>query len=266
VAGERDPHVLAQLRHGAVSRQPSRDCHRPEWPVPPEHVFALKQALALYDCYKPSKCRTVTPTSEQHYARLDRPMTDTTPPPPLGPAPKPPRMPRTPRALTCAAACIGFSASTDRGPRLEASTAQTLLSEIGTDMSPWPTEKHFASWLGLAPTTTSRGARCCAATPQSAQPRRAGPALGRPGPGRTQTALGAYYRRRLGAPRAQGGGHRDRHKLARIVYHLLKHRDPYHPLSPEAYEHHLRQRELALLKRKAARLASLYSRGLPPAA
>jgi len=147
---------------------------------------------------------------------------------------------------------------------LEASTAQTLLSEIGTDMSPWPTEKHFASWLGLAPHNDISGGKVLRSHPSkcATAPRR--PALGRPGPGRTQTGLGGVLPPPAGAPKAQAAVTRDRPQTGAYCLSLLKHRDPYHPLSPEAYEHHLRQLNLPAQNARQLGWASLYSRGLPP--
>ena len=71
---------------------------------------------------------------------------------------------------------------------------------------------------------------------------------------RTDTALGAYYRRlraRLGPEQAIVA---TAHKLARIVYHLLKHQEAYQPPSREDYEQAVQQRELNFLKRKAKQL------------
>jgi len=72
--------------------------------------------------------------------------------------------------------------------------------------------------------------------------------------GRTQTALGSYYRRlraRKGPTQATTA---TAHKLARILYHVLKHRTPYQPQSQETYDQHLRQRAIRHLKRTATRL------------
>lgn len=72
--------------------------------------------------------------------------------------------------------------------------------------------------------------------------------------GRTNTALGAFYRRM----RAKFGPERaivaTAHKLARIIYHLLKYREPYQDIGAAEYERRVRERELTQLKRKAAKL------------
>ena len=255
VAGERDPHVLAQLRHGRCHASQAEIATALSGQYRPEHVFALKQALALYDCYT-QQVQDCDAYIEQHYAAIRPTYDDTTPPPPLGPAPKPTAHAKNAPSFDvrgCLYRILGIDLTAVHG--LEASTAQTLLSEIGTDMSPWPTEKHFASWLGLAPHNDISGGKVLRSHPLKVRNRAAQALrLAAQALGRTQTALGAYYRRRRARQGPKAAVTATAHKLARIIYHLLKHRDPYHPLSPEAYEHHLRQRELALLKRKAARL------------
>jgi transposase len=138
---------------------------------------------------------------------------------------------------------------------LHASSVQQLLAEIGTDMSKWPTVKHFASWLGLAPHNEITGGKVvCSRTLKNHN--RAGHVrrIAAQSVGRGQSAFGAYFRRmraRLGTEQAITA---TAHKLARIIYHMLKHRQPYQPLSAEAYDEQHRQREMNRLKRQAAKL------------
>ena len=72
--------------------------------------------------------------------------------------------------------------------------------------------------------------------------------------GRTQTALGSYYRRLRARKGPAPAITATAHKLARVLYHVLKHRTPYQPQSQEVYEQHLRQRAIRHLKRTATRL------------
>ena len=75
-------------------------------------------------------------------------------------------------------------------------TALRLLAEIGSDMNRWPTEKHFTSWLTLAPNNRISGGRLLSSKTQpSANPAAAILRMAAMSLGRTQTALGAYYRR-----------------------------------------------------------------------
>jgi transposase len=81
VAGERDPQVLARLRHGRCQRSEAEIAKALSGHYRPEHVFALKQALALYDFYtaQVQECDTYL---EQHYAAIKPTYDDQTPPPP----------------------------------------------------------------------------------------------------------------------------------------------------------------------------------------
>ncbi len=255
VAGERDPQVLARLRHGRCQRSEAEIAKALSGHYRPEHVFALKQALALYDFYtaQVQECDTYI---EQHYAAIKPVYDEQTPPPPLGPDPKPNSHAKNAPAFdvrACLYRILGVDLTATDG--LEASSAQTIVSEIGTDMSKWPTEKHLASWLGLAPHNDISGGKVLRSKPLKGN-RRAAQALRLAAQtlGRTQTALGSYYRRlraRKGPTQAITA---TAHKLARILYHVLKHRTPYQPQSQETYEQHLRHRAIRHLKRTATRL------------
>ena len=253
VAGERDPQVLARLRHGRCQRSEAEIAKALSGHYRPEHVFALKQALALYDFYtaQVQECDTYI---EQHYAVI-KPTYDE-PPPPLGPAPKPNSHAKNAPAFdvrACLYRILGVDLTATEG--LEASSAQVIVAEIGTDMSKWPTEKHFASWLGLAPHNDISGGKVLRSKPLKGN-RRAAQALRLAAQtlGRTQTALGSYYRRMRARKGPTHAITATAHKLARILYHVLTHRMPYQPQSQETYEQHLRQRAIRHLKRTASRL------------
>ena len=90
-------------------------------------------------------------------------------------------------------------------------------------MHRWPTEKHFTSWLTLAPKNKITGGRLVSSRTQpsanraAAILRMAAMALGR-----TTTALGAFYRRlasRIGKPQAITATAR---KLAILIYRALE--------------------------------------------
>lgn len=71
---------------------------------------------------------------------------------------------------------------------------------------------------------------------------------------RSDCALGAFYRRlkaRVGPAQAQVA---TAHKIARLVYHLLKHRVEYRQTTAQEYEQQFREREIRHLQRKATRL------------
>ena len=132
-----------------------------------------------------------------------------------------------------------------------------LISEIGTNVSAWPTERHFCSWLTLCPgnhktggkqhksktktrTSSNRAAHLFRLAAQSLT--------------RADCALGAYFRRmrtRLGAPKATVA---TAHKLARIVYNLLQHGKEYVDRGAAWYELQYRERAISGLRRRAHQL------------
>jgi len=134
-------------------------------------------------------------------------------------------------------------------------TSLKLIAEIGTDMTRWPTEKHFTSWLTLAPNNKISGGRLLGSRTQpSANRAAAALRLAAEAVGKTQTAVGAFYRRlafRIGKPQAITATAR---KLAILVYRALSgtlvYRDPGAP----AYDQQQQARTVRHLNRRAAAL------------
>lgn len=131
--------------------------------------------------------------------------------------------------------------------------ALELISEIGTDVTPWPTEKHFASWLCLCPGNRKTGGKSVSGkTRRSANRAAAVLRMAAQSLARANCALGAFYRRmrtRLGGPKAITA---TAHKLAKIVYNMLKHGKKYVDVGVEYYEKQYRERVLKNLARRAA--------------
>jgi len=132
-----------------------------------------------------------------------------------------------------------------------------ILAEIGTDMSRWPSVKHFCRWLGLSPQHKISGGKVLS--------RRVRPGAHRVAVAlrlaartvqQARTALGAFSRRlrsRLGAPKAITA---TAHKLARLVYSLLKHGSASVKQGLEAYESQSRERTVKAVARQAKALGS----------
>ena len=138
---------------------------------------------------------------------------------------------------------------------ISAITAQTIISEIGTDMSRWPSEKHFGSWLGLAPNPKKSGGKVKSSATRPGVNRAAQALrLAAKNLQRSKSALGAFFRRiaaRRGLAKAITA---TAYKLARIVYALLKHGTAYVAQGLAAYETAYRERVVRQVKRKAAEL------------
>jgi len=134
-------------------------------------------------------------------------------------------------------------------------TIQTIISEVGLDMSPWPTEKHFTSWLGLCPDNRISGGKVLKRKTRKVINRAATAfRLGAWNLLRSQSALGANYRRlraRLGAPKAITAM---ANKLARIFYRMLKYGQDYVDQGMEYYESRFREQQLKWLQKQAKML------------
>ena len=133
--------------------------------------------------------------------------------------------------------------------------AQTVLSEVGLDMGRWKTEAHFSSWLGLCPDNRISGDRVLRRGTRRVI-NRAATALRMAATTllRSRTYVGAQYRRlrtRLGAPKAITAM---AHRLARLVYRMLKYGQHYVDKGMEYYDQRYRNQQIQSLQRKAAKL------------
>ncbi len=122
-------------------------------------------------------------------------------------------------------------------------------------MSKWPTVKHFTSWLGLCPHNDKTGGKVIRTRTGKTQNRAAAALrMGASALSHSNSALGGYYRRmraKLGAP---GAVTATAHKLARIIYAMLKKQTEYQDPGKGYYEEQARQRAIKNLKRKANQL------------
>jgi transposase len=253
VAGRTDPHALAQHR--------DYRCHASEAEIVaaltgnyrPEHVFSLRQNLEAFD-HTQQQLAACDTAIEAHLQTLAAHATRaTTPLPAARPRQKPrdnePRFElRTPlHQLTG----VDLSQLDGIGPY----NALRLLSEIGTDMTRWPTDKHFTSWLTLAPQNKISGGRLLSSrTRPSANRAAAILRLAAMNLGRTQTALGAFYRRlayRVGKAKAITATAR---KLAILVYRTLKEGLVYKDPGADAYDAQHRTHVLRRLRQRVANL------------
>jgi len=251
VAGERNPRVLAGFREPGCQKSEAEITKSLEGHYKREHLFALKQALELYDFYD-RQLRECDVELEALYQQFDPPEGCGTPPP----APRRTKRRKNQAHFDLAPALYRMTGvDLTQIDGLDALTVQKVLSEVGTDMSKWPTEKHFASWLRLCPNNKITGGKIIQTGVQPTQ-NRASTALRVAAASltRSDSALGAYYRRmraRHGAPSAITA---TAHKLARTIYFMLKERKSYHDIGADYYEQQYRTRVLRNLNRQAARL------------
>ena len=251
VAGERDPRALAQLRDRRCKHTGAEIAVALDGRYRPEHVTEVRLCLKMWDAYRDA-IADLDRTIDAHLRTMRR----SSPLPPL---------PTRTRVRGAKPHDVGFDAR-DAVYRvtgvdltaiegIDAVHALTLVSELGTDFTKWPTVKHFTSWLGLCPNWRKTGGKV-----QSSRTRmgrnRAGHALRLAAWGliRSRTYLGAYLRRqrsRLGAPKAVTA---TAHKLARVVYALMRHGTGYVQRTEAAFVEQHRERQEKQLHRRAKEL------------
>ena len=139
---------------------------------------------------------------------------------------------------------------------VDAYTALKVVSEIGTDMTKWTSAKHFASWLGLSPNNRITGGKVMSSkTKPSANRASAALRLAANALHHSDSVLGAFLRRKKAqmarAPKAITA---TAHKLARIIYSMLRYGQEYVDAGAEYYERRYNQRALRAAKRRAAQL------------
>jgi transposase len=130
--------------------------------------------------------------------------------------------------------------------------AQTIIAEVGVDMSRFPSEAHFASFLGLCPDNRITGGKVLRRGTKHVE-NRAATALRMAATSlwRSKTYLGAKFRRlraRLGAPKAITAM---AHMLARLVYRMLRYGEQYVDKGMKYFEEKYRQHQILNIQKKA---------------
>lgn len=253
VAGEHDPVKLAQYRDRRCRSSEDEIAKALTGYYRPEHLFMLKQALELYDVYT-EQIRACDAEIERHYSAI-KPQFDEPLPPLPPPTKKRRRQGNAPDydLRTYLYELTGVDLTEIDG--LEALSVQTILAEVGLDMSKWPTVKHFTSWLHLAPNNDISGGRVLRrGTPKTQNRATQAFRMAAQSLKHSDSALGGFYRRmraKHGSPKAMTA---TAHKLARIFYFMLKDHLTYQDPGQNNYEQKYRERVIANLKRKAKEL------------
>jgi transposase len=250
--GERDPAALARHRDPRCHASVDDICAALSGNWREEHVFALGQALELYDAYQ-AKIVDCDAQIERTLNRLRG--TSARPAGPLPPARHRNATANAPAfdARVALHAVLGVDLTQIHG--LGPSLALKLVGECGTDLSAWPNAKHFTSWLCLTPGNKISGGKVLSTRTRRSGSRAAALLrLAAVTVGRTQTALGAFYRRlsaRVGKAKAVTATAR---KIATLFYNTLRHGMNYADPGASYYEERYRARVLANLKRRAKSL------------
>ena len=262
VSGKRSPSTLARLRDYRCRKDEIEIAKALDGNYRQEHLLALKHALEAFDFFhlQSLECEKaieqILKKWEEERAKTGEPQ-DGTGPKHVG---------KNGRGLQKKTECnrspYGFEAKDTLQrvlgvnlmeiPGLDVNGVVKILAEIGRDMSKWPSVKHFTSWLGLSPGNKISGGKILSGrTKPSANRAAQALRLAANVLYRSKTALGAYFRRmraRLGAPKAITAA---AHKLARILYTMLKERKSFLEVGQEAYEQAYKERQLYSLKKRA---------------
>jgi transposase len=255
LAGERDGQKLAALKDHRIKASADTIARSLEGDWRTEHLFALRQALATWRHYQNllADCDGEIERVLARFASQVNPREN--PPPPSTQRHRKPQI-NEPKfdARTELYRITGVELT--QVPGLQANTALVLFGELGPDfVNRFPTAKCFASWLGLCPDNRITGGRILSVKTRDVKSRAAEALrLAAQALWQSKTYLGDCFRRwkaRLGTPKAITAM---AHKLARILWHLIKHREPYDPKVWEVAEAKLQRKRLQRLKQNAATL------------
>jgi len=249
VDGERDSIILAKYRDGRCKKDEKTIAASLEGHYREEHLFSLKQSVELYDIYQTK----ITDCDKAIQAQLDK-MDNKGDKKDLPPSKKS-KSKNTPKFDVRGDLYQMTGVDLTRIDGLNESSILKILSETGSDISSWPTEKHFCSWLGLSPGNKVTGGKILSGkTKPSANRAAAAFRLSAFGLLNSKSALGAYCRRqrtRLGAPKAITA---TAHKLARTFYSMLKNGTEYVDKGQDYYEKQYQERIISHLKKRATEM------------
>jgi transposase len=251
LAGERDPEPLAKLRDRRCKHAEPEIAQALDGRYRPEHLCELKNCLSMWEKYQ-----EVIGDLDGVIAEQLRLMRQNSTLPPLAPKPRMRgKKPHDPKFDVRQALYYVTGVDLTAIEGIDEIHALTLVSELGTDYTKWPTVKHFTSWLGLCPNWKKTGGKVKSSQTRKGKNRAAGALrLAAWSLLRSQSYLGAYLRRqraRLGAPKAITA---TAHKLARIIYNLMRYGLAYMQKSEEEYAAQVRDRLEKQLRRRAKEL------------
>jgi len=251
VAGERNPARLAELRHETTKADHATIAKALEGDYRSEHLFTLKQCLELFDDYQ----KRIEQCHEQIAEHL-RSLESKVDPDSLKPGRQRKRKRRNQPGFDVRGQAHRISGvDLTQVDGIHETAALGLIAEIGVDMSPWKTEKHFASWLTLSPNHKISGGKVLQrSTRKSASRARNILCMSAQALFNSRSALGAFSRRlrtRIGAPKAIVA---TAHKLALLIYRMLKFGRDYVDIGQQRYQEQFKERTMKSLARKAKEL------------
>ena len=251
LAGERNPVVLAQMKHPLVksSEDTIAQALTGDWRI--EHLFTLRQAVELYEVYQ-EKIKACDQEIEKYMQSLEsRKEAKDLEPRPGGTRRRKNQVHFDLRGRLYEVTGVDLT----HIDGIDAMTAQTVVSESGLDMSRFATEKHYSSWLGLSPNHEITGGKVRRRRTRKVR-NRAAQALRVAAQSlhKSKTALGAYYRRmrgRLGPAKAITA---TAHKLAILIYRMFRYGMEYVEQGQDLYEQQYQERTRRLLAKRVRQM------------
>ena len=248
IAGERDPNVLALNRQKECRNSKEIIAKSLVGNFRDDHMFALKQAVELYEIYQ-AKIAECEAAIANHLG--EQPDITNDQPPESG---KHVRARERIRADLDVREKLFKMTGVDLFaiPGLAADTLLTLASEVGFDMRPWKTDKHFTSWLSVCPGTKSSGGKALnGRTKRNANRAAQAFRIAASSLARSQTSLGAFYRRIRSRTDGRRAVTATAHKIARIYYAMLTKGTTYVEAGQQAYEQMYKERRINALNKQA---------------
>lgn len=257
VAGERDPQKLAQLRDRRLRADEATVARSLHGNWRKEHLFALTQALAHYD-FLNEQIGACDQQISQALATLPT-LSEAEAPKPVKPLRSRHRTATQQKELHQALHAV-MGVDLCAIPTLGVDTVLVLAGEIGADLSRFPSEGHFCSWLAVAPPTNISGGK----TLPGQKPKvfnRTGQALRQAAVNarRSESYIGACHRARLARMDSAKAIKATAHQLARLIYAMLTKGQAYVEKGIEAYEALSKDRQLRALQRKASKFGLILS-------
>lgn len=252
LAGERDPHKLAQLRNRHIQASEETIMKSLVGDYREEHLFTLRQSLKSYRHYQ-ELIQEVDLQVKQMLQKLPSKTTLEQKPPKGGKIRRTPWRNEPPLLRNDLYRAFGVDLT--EVPGINSLTAQMLLTEVGPDLSRFPTAAAFCSWLRLCPNPKISGGQVLSSRTQPTKNRAAlALRMATQGLHRSDSFLGDYFRRmkaRMGAPKAMTA---TAHKLARIIYHMVTTQQEYDATVFQQQEKRRRLQKSARLHAQAREL------------
>jgi len=251
LAGERDPQKLAAFRQRGCKNSEETIAKALEGNWREEHLFALRQAVEMWR-YHTAKVAECDIEIEKLLGTMPD-VSDGEPLPPTGKGGSKRRNELHFDGRTALYQLTGVDLTAIEG--IDELTALKVISEIGTEMTPWRTSAHFASWLALCPGNNVTGGRNRSGRNRRSA-NRAAQALRLAAQTlfSSKSALGAFLRRKAAHRGKRIAIKATAHKLAVMIYSMLKNGTEYVARTQEQYEQQYRDRRIANLKRNAKEL------------